>query len=290
MARPRTRPIPEKIDYSSAETPVDDLTEYTVGESALSADLDTALQTVEQPVDTEPPAGYITLDGVTYPLNKSGKLTHDRNGVPYKLPLSIAFFKQIGGGRPSMPMQKRALLTRLRELNFDIVEEVVSRYRDPNVSEKTKNHMLQLIIDRTMPTLKSVEVTDHSPYRPSDRYVINVVSVPPANNSAPTLNATVIPTVIPTVAPTVIPTVAPTVTPTVAPTVTPTVIPTVAPTVIPTVTPERQAESSESSESSGLSSITPLSGHTPLSGMPEHAVSQLEAIRARIKRATNHDQ
>ena len=262
MARPRTRPIPEKIDYSSAETPVDDLTEYTVGESALSADLDTALQTVEQPVDTEPPAGYITLDGVTYPLNKSGKLTHDRNGVPYKLPLSIAFFKQIGGGRPSMPMQKRALLTRLRELNFDIVEEVVSRYRDPNVSEKTKNHMLQLIIDRTMPTLKSVEVTDHSPYRPSDRYVINVVSVPPANNSAPTLNATVIPTVIPTVAP----------------------------TVIPTVTPERQAESSESSESSGLSSITPLSGHTPLSGMPEHAVSQLEAIRARIKRATNPDQ
>jgi hypothetical protein len=75
-------------------------------------------------------------------------------------PKRAANLRLPGPGRPKgSPNVKQSTQSILDELGFDPIRECIKRYRDEKVPQASRDSMMKLVIERTLPALRAIEVT-----------------------------------------------------------------------------------------------------------------------------------
>ena len=87
-----------------------------------------------------------------------------------------AFAAQMGKGRPpGSPNTIKYVRETLARLNFNVIEEAVLRYRDPKTPEASKDAMMNIIANKALPNLKSIEMKVDNETNQS-RFVFNIMA------------------------------------------------------------------------------------------------------------------
>jgi hypothetical protein len=69
----------------------------------------------------------------------------------------------------------KTMTQKLRENDFDVVGEIIARFRDPRTPSSSKDAMLTLLADRAYPKLRATEVT-YMGGEKSPQTIINIIS------------------------------------------------------------------------------------------------------------------
>jgi translation elongation factor EF-G len=94
-------------------------------------------------------------------------------------PIPQALVDNWGKGNPGVQRHSVvALRQTLKDLGFDPMTEAVKRFRAQDTPHQSKDAMLKLIIDRVMPTLKSVELTGEAAKNIGQQYVFQIMAEP----------------------------------------------------------------------------------------------------------------
>ena len=87
-----------------------------------------------------------------------------------------AFAAQMGMGRPpGQPNTIKYVRETLKRLNFNVIEEAVLRYRDPKTPQASKDAMMNIIANKALPNLKSIEMKVDNETNQS-RFVFNIMA------------------------------------------------------------------------------------------------------------------